>query len=362
FPLSPSVTLSFSPLFLSLSVSVCLSLSLSLSLCLSVSLSFSLSLCVSLVDENITMAMFAMVECPSYATVKFNIKTQENHTMLGNGSMVNVFPNGYFRLYFGKSPMYEVIKIGLNGCTMYSTSHSQATLMRDDIQLENSFFFKHNSETICELTDSNGTAFFIDYNGEKEVVKSLDAPLKVDYTNHSPRFFILHRDGCVDELLNRQSVNEFLDDMEAMPLTIVLKDVFQDKSGRTGVTYLKPIQKTISDKWTVHYESKSIIPQGFLENAEISSSEKLHETKIVKCPKLLETRQFTLFEKFDDVIRSRMHQEFYNYLYCKFERYFQIENLKVHDIRDQKEKCRAQSIEDYVKKLPFQHLQHGMVN
>ncbi|CAI9738928.1 Hypothetical predicted protein [Octopus vulgaris] len=316
--------------------------------------------------ENITMAMFAMVECPSFATIKFNIKTQENHTMVGNGTIINVFSNGFLRMLFGSSLTSEMLKLGLDGSFIYTNVNGENQQSRSNPPTESTYYFKHNSNIICETTDTKGNAFYVNYKGEKEIVKETSENNNQDKfregIQHSPRYFILHRDGCVDELLNKNVVNDFVEDTEQHPAAIVLKDVFQDNSGMSGITYLRPIQKSASDNWVVEYECNTIIPPGFLENSETLCHVKSTDHQIKKCPNLLETRQFTQYEDLDKDLQQRVHQGLYKYIYYKFQRHFQLENLTVFDTRRAAEKAKAKSIEAYVQQLSTLHSQHIMNN
>eukprot|EP00106_Octopus_bimaculoides_P000958 XP_014768400.1 PREDICTED: sperm-associated antigen 17-like isoform X1 [Octopus bimaculoides] len=316
--------------------------------------------------ENITMAMFAMVECPSYATIKFNIKTQENHTMIGNGTIINVFSNGFLRMLFGSSLTSEMLKLGLDGSFIYTNVIGENQQSKCNPPIESTYYFKHNSNIICETTDVKGNTFYVNYKGEKEIVKEArennDDNKFREGIQHSPRYFILHRDGCVDELLNKNVVDDFVEDTEQQPTATVLKDIFQDNSGMSGITYLKPIQKNASDNWVVEYECNTIIPPGFLENSETLCNVKSTDHQIKKCPNLLETRQFTQYEDLDKDLQRRVHRGLYNYIYYKFQRHFQLENLTVFDTRKAEEEAKAKSIEAYVQQLPELHSQHIMNN
>jgi hypothetical protein len=64
--------------------------------------------CIEEKEIEIQTIKFVKVECPAYATVEFNSVTSENLTIFGNGTTINVFPDGYYMLHHYDGGRLEV--------------------------------------------------------------------------------------------------------------------------------------------------------------------------------------------------------------------------------------------------------------
>ena len=257
-------------------------------------------ICLYYLADEPCKKMFIMVECPSFATLKFNSKTSENLTLLANGTLVNVFPDGYYSLLLAGENAGDRLFLDLDGTLTYTSP-----LAGDPNHSETMYTFKHNAKTICETVDQEGIIFSIDHKGYHTITKDSsykeakkpsipvkESPQITEYKRHAPRVFFLHPDGSGGEIHSNEKVNNYLSWSEQDPSCIILKDTFQDQPEIYGITLLKPYTP-FPDSWLKDYELDCIIPESIRLQTSINpESVKSHS---VKCPDILEIRQFTQY-------------------------------------------------------------------
>ena len=201
----------------------------------------------------------------------------------------------------------------------------------------------HNADIVIETVDSEGNVFNVKNNGDFSVMpvssetmseSSLDDHGKGEkklttYGEHAPRFFIIHADGSGTELLRYQDVAEYLNFAEQSPATAVLRDELPDYPGVEGITILRPYLGGPSEKLFKNYDQESIIPPGIRCRDLTSLPPKEFKTPgpsfgstlgqglsvgaaarspvripIVKCPSVLELRQFIQYKPISSTLRD----------------------------------------------------------
>lgn len=283
---------------------------------------------------------FVKVECLGYATIEFNCDTSENLTVFGNGTTVNVFPDGYYMIHHSDGGRFEVDPEGSSIYYPRPNKYMEQIVPDREIQ----YALRHNSEVICETVDPDGNTFSVKYNGDTSVtpaeseeaqseLSSLDTPTEkklVSYKQHAPRFFIIHKSGRGTELLRYQDVAEYLDKMEQDPSTAMLQDPMPDFPGANGITVLKPIEGTPCDTWLKKYDMESIMPPGIrsrdlttLPPKELKTDGPMFGTNlgkglcvgaavkqasrfpVLKCPNTIEIRQLIQYRPVGEVLRKK---------------------------------------------------------
>ncbi|KAH9508941.1 hypothetical protein Btru_048357, partial [Bulinus truncatus] len=323
---------------------------------------------------------FIKVECPTYATVEFNGETSENLTVFGNGTSINVFPDGYYILHHCQGGRIEV---DTEGTMVY---YPRRKLFIEHILPERplQYVLRHNDELIIETEDSDGNIFHVKANGDFNVTSAQDDEVLSDlsdedletkvrkviaYNQHAPRFFIIHDDGSGTELLRFQDVAEYLSHAELNPATAVLKEPIPDHPGVTGITILKPYLSNLSDKWLKKYDQESIIPPGIRcrdlinlppkefkkpgpkfgtnvgKGLNIGSLNKgPNRIPILKCPSKLELRQLIQYKPMTEQLRNRLKNGVLKYSEAVVAR-MRADNLMViEDPRSEAEKKLADEL------------------
>ena len=279
------------------------------------------------------------VECPGFATVEFNCMTSENLTIFGNGTTVNIFPDGYYMLHHYDGGRLEVDTEGV--LTYYPRPIKDMEQMLPDREIR--YMFCHNADITVETVDCDGNVFNVKNNGDVSVIPasgddisdvSSEDQLRLDkkvatFKEHAPRFFVVHADCSGTELMRYQDIAEYLTSSEQSPATAVLRDELPDFPGVTGITILKPYVGGPSEKWLKKYDQESIIPpgircrdlttlppkefktpgpqfghavgQGLAVAGAVKSQTRI---PIVKCPSVLELRQLIQYKPMSDGLRQ----------------------------------------------------------
>ena len=281
---------------------------------------------------------FVKVECPAFATVEFNCMTSENLTIFGNGTTVNIFPDGYYMIHHFDGGRLEVDTEGI--ITYFPRPNKGMEQLLPE--RESRILFCHNADTIVETVDTDGNVFNVKNTGDFSVMPvnpddisdvSSDDPLKDKkitlYKDHSPRFFVIHGDGSGTELLRYQDIAEYLTSAEQSPATAVLRDDLTDFPGVQGITILKPYLGGPSEKWLKKYDQESIVPPGIRcrdlttlppkeyktpgprfgtnvgQGLSVGAAVKPHSrVPILKCPSVLELRQLIQYKPMSEDLRD----------------------------------------------------------
>ncbi|XP_052284814.1 sperm-associated antigen 17-like isoform X3 [Dreissena polymorpha] len=323
---------------------------------------------------------FVKVECPGFATVEFNCITSENLTIFGNGTTVNIFPDGYYMLHHYDGGRLEVDTEGILTYFPRPVKNMEQLLPEREIR----YMFCHNADVTVETVDSDGNVFNIKNNGDFSVfpantddvsdVSSEDqARLEkkiITYKDHAPRFFVIHADGSGTELMRYQDIAEYLTTAEQSPATAVLRDDLPDFPGVVGITILKPYVGGPSERWLKKYDQESIIPPGIrcrdlttLPPKEFKTAGPRFGTTagqglsvggavkgqaripIVKCPNILELRQLVQYKPMGDQLRSLMQRGLREYAEYVKARNAMQDYMRVVDPRSEEERMTAADLQ-----------------
>ncbi|XP_050391323.1 sperm-associated antigen 17 isoform X2 [Patella vulgata] len=327
---------------------------------------------------------FVKVECPAYATVEFNCLTSENLTIFGNNTSVNVFPDGFYMLQHADGGRLQV---DTEGTLIYYPRPDQ--IREDNLTRELQYVLRHNADVVCETVDSEGNVFNVKHTGDFSVMladgddcvsseASVEESVKIqekitNYSQHSPRFFIVHADGSGTELLRPQDVAEYLTQAENSPATAVCKDPIPDYPGVMGITVLKPFIGGPSEIWLKKYDLDSIIPNGIrsrdLTNlppkefkqagprfgtnvghglAVGSAIKSPTRVAIVKCPDVLELRQLVQYNPVSEKLRIQLYNGLREYAEYVMERNKVSQMMQVNDPRGEDEQNLASDLNSTV--------------
>lgn len=265
--------------------------------------------------------------------------TSENLTIFGNGTTVNIFPDGYYMLHHYDGGRLEVDTEGI--LTYFPRPIKDMEQLLPDREIR--YMLCHNADVTVETVDCDGNVFNVRNNGDFSVIPasgddvsdvSSEDQLRLEkkvavYKEHAPRFFIVHADGSGTELLRYQDIAEYLTGAEQSPATAVLRDELPDFPGVTGITILKPYVGGPSERWLKKYDQESIIPPGIrcrdlttLPPKEFKSPgpnfgqnvgqglsvggavKPQTRISIVKCPSVLELRQLIQYKPMADGLRQ----------------------------------------------------------
>nr|XP_022292317.1 sperm-associated antigen 17-like isoform X8 [Crassostrea virginica] len=324
---------------------------------------------------------FVKVECPAYATVEFNCATSENLTIFGNGSTINVFPDGYYMLHHWDGGRCEVDTEGT--MTYYPRPDKITEQLLPERELQ--YVLRHNADVVVETVDTDGNVFNVKSNGDFQVIpvngdemsdvsnEDILKPEKklVTYKEHAPRFLIIHADGSGTELLRYQDIAEYLIGAEQSPATAVLKDELANFPGVTGITTLKPYLGGPSERWLKKYDQESIIPHGIrcrdlttLPPKEYKRPGSRFGTRlgqglavggavkqpvripILKCPSVLELRQLIQYKPVSASLRETLKSGLREYAEYVIERNKVADHMQVVDPRTEEEKINASDLQE----------------
>ncbi|KAL4233858.1 Sperm-associated antigen 17 [Mactra antiquata] len=332
-------------------------------------------------EYDIQANKFVKVECPGFATVEFNCMTSENLTIFGNGTTVNIFPDGYYMLHHYDGGRLEVDTEGT--LTYFPRPVKNMEQLLPDREIR--YMFSHNADVTVETVDSDGNVFNVKNNGDFSVipanaddvsdVSSEDQP-KSDkkitvFKEHAPRFFIIHADGSGTELLRYQDIAEYLTSAEQSPATAVLRDELPDFPGVLGITILKPYTGGPSERWLKKYDQDSIIPPGIRcrdlttlppkesktpgpkfgtavgQGLNVGGAVKAQSRiPIVKCPTVLELRQLVQYKPMSENLRSIMQKGLREYAEYVKARNEMSDYMRVVDPRTEEERINASDLQE----------------
>lgn len=323
---------------------------------------------------------FVKVECPGFATVEFNCMTSENLTIFGNGTTVNIFPDGYYMLHHFDGGRLEVDTEGMLTYFPRPMKNMEQLLPEREIR----YMLCHNADVTVETVDSDGNVFNVKNNGDFSVIPanaddisdiSSEDQMRNDrkvtvFKEHAPRFFIIHADGSGTELMRFQDIAEYLTTAEQSPATAVLRDELPDFPGVTGITILKPYLGGPSERWLKKYDQESIIPpgircrdlttlppkefkipgpkfgtnvgQGLSVGGAVKSQARI---PIVKCPSILEFRQLIQYKPMSESLRALMQRGLREYAEYVKARNEMADYMRVVDPRSEEERINAADLQ-----------------
>ena len=216
------------------------------------------------------------VECPGFATIKFDSKAGHCSTELGNGSSVYTCLDGTYDIHHNDG---ACLHLEADGTSVYFPSPNNDVDMPNPSQ-QLQYVMRHFADVVCETVDNMGNVFSVTNTGEPSVMMAdgqevvskeregqdgeecVHIKQIISYKQHAPRFFILHSDGSGTELLRYQDVANYIAQSEDDPASAILMDPLPDHPGVIGITVLKPYLKGISESWLKGYELDTIIPPG----------------------------------------------------------------------------------------------------
>ncbi|XP_052809835.1 sperm-associated antigen 17-like isoform X5 [Mya arenaria] len=331
-------------------------------------------------EYDIQTNKFVKVECPGFATVEFNCMTSENLTIFGNGTTVNIFPDGYYMLHHYEGGRLEIDTEGILTYFPRPVKNMEQLLPEREIR----YMFCHNADVTVETVDSDGNVFNVKNNGDFSVIPAntddisdvssedqmrLERKITV-FKEHAPKFFIIHADGSGTELLRYQEIAEYLTSAEQSPATAVLRDELPDFPGVVGITILKPYIGGPSERWLKKYDQESIIPPGIRCRDLTSLPPKEYKRQgpkfgtnvgqglsvggavkqnvripIVKCPNILELRQLVQYKPMNEQLRSVMQRGLREYAEYVKSRNEMNDYMQVVDPRSDEERMTAADLQ-----------------
>ena len=214
------------------------------------------------------------MECPGFATVKFDQSDNHCSTDFGSGTVVNVCVDGTYNIYPKDGGMLSLDPDG--SALYYPKPNNNIEFSDPNHQLV--YVMKHFSDVVFETIDNEGNVFNVANTGmtsevmaggssaeehcEEEEKKEKSKQKITVYKQHAPRFFVIHGDGSGTEILRYQDVAKYLMDAEDDPASAIMMDTLPDYPGVMGITVLKPMLKGVSEMWLKTYEMDNIIPSG----------------------------------------------------------------------------------------------------
>ncbi|XP_041115927.1 sperm-associated antigen 17 [Polyodon spathula] len=337
---------------------------------------------------------FVQIECLGFATVIMNSKDGTCTTLFGDGSTIIANPQGTYQVC---PPSSGCLCIDSDGSAVYNCKPNDRTMTLSGTNLELQpciYTMRHTTEVICEVMDPEGNLFQVMVDGktstvisnteagaEEEVEDSLqEHTLKYKpetYKEHAPRFFIVHADGSGTELLRSRDVEDYLSQCYSDPAIAVLKEPVPDFQGVHGITVLRPCTEDIWSRWLIKKEIDNIIPPN-LKSREwdhFPSTEKktpgppfgtcigkglniqerpesVHTVPVLKCPKVLETRQLIQYTPVSNLLRRKMEQSLKDYIDHILRKGYKYDEMMVKDPRTEEERVHATDLLKLVLSLP----------
>ncbi|RXM33918.1 Sperm-associated antigen 17 [Acipenser ruthenus] len=326
---------------------------------------------------------FVQIECLGFATLIMNSKDGTCTTVFGDGSTIIANPQGAYQVC---PPSSGCLCIDSDGSAVYNCKPNDRsmTLSGTNLELQPCIYtMRHTTEVICEVMDPEGNLFQVMVDGktstfisnteagaEEEVEDLLqEQTLKynpVTYKEHAPRFFIVHADGSGTELLRSRDVEDYLSQCFTDPAIAVLKEPLPDFQGVYGITVLHPCTEDIWSHWLIKKEIENIIPPN-LKSREwdhFPSTEKktpgppfgtsigkglniqerpasAHTVPILKCPKVLKTRQLIQYTPVSNLLRRKMEQSLKGYIDHILRKDYEFDEMMVKDPRTEEERVHA---------------------
>ncbi|XP_033866498.3 sperm-associated antigen 17 [Acipenser ruthenus] len=337
---------------------------------------------------------FVQIECLGFATLIMNSKDGTCTTVFGDGSTIIANPQGAYQVC---PPSSGCLCIDSDGSAVYNCKPNDRsmTLSGTNLELQPCIYtMRHTTEVICEVMDPEGNLFQVMVDGktstfisnteagaEEEVEDLLqEQTLKynpVTYKEHAPRFFIVHADGSGTELLRSRDVEDYLSQCFTDPAIAVLKEPLPDFQGVYGITVLHPCTEDIWSHWLIKKEIENIIPPN-LKSREwdhFPSTEKktpgppfgtsigkglniqerpasAHTVPILKCPKVLKTRQLIQYTPVSNLLRRKMEQSLKGYIDHILRKDYEFDEMMVKDPRTEEERVHATDLLKLVLSLP----------
>ncbi|KAG2457070.1 SPG17 protein, partial [Polypterus senegalus] len=272
---------------------------------------------------------FVQIESLGYATVIFNCEDSSCSTIFGDETTIITKPQG----------IYQAM---VDGTTSVIISDSEGITEEEDTPKEHT------------ATDK-----------------------AITYKVHAPRFFIVHDDDSGTELLLSKDVQWYLSQAYTDQTVAVLKEPLPEFTDVVGITVLSPCNEDIWSRWITKKQLENIIPvnlksrkwDGFpsLEKKTIGPpfgmlvGRSLYvkdrptpsdATHVLKCPKVLETRQFIQYEPISNTLRQQLEQSLKECITNILKKQQEYDELMVKEPRTEEEKVHAADLLKLVLSLP----------
>ncbi|KAI1885165.1 hypothetical protein AGOR_G00217380 [Albula goreensis] len=346
------------------------------------------------------------VECVGFAPVVINCAEGTCSTEFGEETVITACPNGSYQVF---PPAGGLLCIGEDGTATYTShpSHSAeqtSTGTNSELQPAN-YVMRHTADIICEVVDPEGNLFQVMVDGEiSAVVSNFEDYLVgeeydeeeleeeegddaewaerwkfqcIRYTEHSPRFFVVHEDGSGTELLRYCDVEDFLSNAHSDPSIAVLREPIPELPGVSGITVLRPCAEDIWSHWLIPKQSDDIIPTNlrsrrwdtfpFTEKkipgppfgTTLGKGLYLKErhvprpvVPVLTCPEVLQVRQLIQYQPISSRLRRNLERRLQRYLEHLLERELLLEEMQVKDPRTEEERVHATDLLQLVLSLP----------
>ncbi|XP_039599657.1 sperm-associated antigen 17 [Polypterus senegalus] len=338
---------------------------------------------------------FVQIESLGYATVIFNCEDSSCSTIFGDETTIITKPQGIYQVFPSSK---GCLNIDQDGCVVYNSNaydDSNRTSPSSDGSIEvqpGSYLMRHTTDIICEVMDPEGNLFQAMVDGTTSVIISdsegiteeEDTPKEhtatdkaITYKVHAPRFFIVHDDDSGTELLLSKDVQWYLSQAYTDQTVAVLKEPLPEFTDVVGITVLSPCNEDIWSRWITKKQLENIIPvnlksrkwDGFpsLEKKTIGPpfgmlvGRSLYvkdrptpsdATHVLKCPKVLETRQFIQYEPISNTLRQQLEQSLKECITNILKKQQEYDELMVKEPRTEEEKVHAADLLKLVLSLP----------
>ena len=131
-----------------------------------------------------------IVECPGYATVRFDSSTYNASVQLGDGSILSASPSFGYMLSHSDTSQLKITKDG--EATFQPKPNNDLETLDGTKSIE--YSMSHFTKEIVKVTDNENTDFIVTNTGDITVTNQNndfenDSPI-VTYKQHAPRYSI----------------------------------------------------------------------------------------------------------------------------------------------------------------------------
>ncbi|XP_076975855.1 sperm-associated antigen 17 isoform X2 [Tamandua tetradactyla] len=337
------------------------------------------------------------IESSNYATVITNCEDSSCCTTFGDGTSIIAKPQGTYQVLPANTGCLHIDR----NCSAVYCHESSCDIyhpFQEREQLRASrYFMSHTSEVICKVLDPEGNTFQVMADGSSSTMlpdnnfkddistntEGYDSLLPIDlhknhqqiYGEHVPRFFVVYADGSGMELLRDSDIEEYLSMAYGEPTTAVLQEPVQEQPGALSITVLRPFHE--ASPWLMKKELDTITPPNLQSRPweTFPSVEKktpgppfgTHIWKglcigskqlvnapapILKCPSVLQIRQFIQHEVIKSELKLRLQISLKDYINHILKKEDELQEMTVKDSRTEEERGNAADLLKLVMSFP----------
>uniref|UniRef100_A0A671FSE7 Sperm associated antigen 17 n=1 Tax=Rhinolophus ferrumequinum TaxID=59479 RepID=A0A671FSE7_RHIFE len=337
------------------------------------------------------------IENSYYATVITNCEDSSCCATFGDGTSVIAKPQGTYQVL---PPNTGCLHIDRDCSAIYcheSSSDMYHPFQKREQLRVSRYIMKHTSEVVCEVLDPEGNTFKVMADGSTStrlLENHLEDYLKAEpegydslssthlhknhlqvYGEHVPRFFVIYADGSGVELLRDSDIEEYLSLAYGESTTAVLQDPVQEQPGTLSITVLRPFHE--ASPWLMKKELDTIVPPNLQSRSweTFPSIEKKTPgppfgtqnwkkrttgakqlvgapAPILKCPKVLQIRQFIQHEVITDEVKLKLQVSLKDYINHILKKEDELQEMTVKDSRTEEERGNAADLLKLVMSFP----------